>query len=147
MSTPPKATRHHNSTKLLILLPLRAIQFRPFQYDTPCRFVVSEFVTICDELNHLVHVSSLTGGFFKYKHGLNLILILNSLNSLKPFSVSNIHHFSNFQFFDSFDCCSWYEKRSGNKIKDKEQLIIGNMYNFIGLFFLHIFNKRQFTYI
>ena len=37
MSTPPKATKHHNSTKNFILLPFRAIQFRPFQYDTPCR--------------------------------------------------------------------------------------------------------------
>ena len=36
MSTPPVATRHHNSTKLWVLLPLRALQFRPFQYDTPC---------------------------------------------------------------------------------------------------------------
>ena len=27
MSKPPEATRHHNSTKLLILLPLRAIYF------------------------------------------------------------------------------------------------------------------------
>ena len=36
ISTPPEATRHHNSTKLLILLPLRAIYLRPFQSDTPC---------------------------------------------------------------------------------------------------------------
>ena len=36
ISTSPEATRHHNSTKLWILLPLRAIQFRPFQCDTPC---------------------------------------------------------------------------------------------------------------
>ena len=37
MSTSPEATRHQNSTKLQILLPFRAIQFRPFQYDTPCK--------------------------------------------------------------------------------------------------------------
>ena len=36
ISTPPEATRHHDSTKLLILLPLRAIYLRPFQSDTPC---------------------------------------------------------------------------------------------------------------
>ena len=36
MSKCPEATRHHNSTKLLIFPSLRAIQFRPFQYDTPC---------------------------------------------------------------------------------------------------------------
>ena len=50
ISKPLEATRHHNLTKSLILLPFRAIWFRPFQYDTPCRFVVSEFVTTCDEL-------------------------------------------------------------------------------------------------
>ena len=36
MSKPPKATRHHNLTKSLILLPLRAIYFSTFQYETPC---------------------------------------------------------------------------------------------------------------
>ena len=36
MSTPPKATRHHNSTKLWLLLPLRALYFSTFQYETPC---------------------------------------------------------------------------------------------------------------
>ena len=36
ISISPEATRHHNSTKLLILLPLRAILLHPFQYDTPC---------------------------------------------------------------------------------------------------------------
>ena len=35
MPKSPEATRHHNSTKSLIFLPLRAIQFCPFQYDTP----------------------------------------------------------------------------------------------------------------
>ena len=33
---PPEATRHHNSTKLLILLPLRANSKSTFQYETPC---------------------------------------------------------------------------------------------------------------
>ena len=28
--------RHHNSTKLWLLLPLRAIYFSTFQYETPC---------------------------------------------------------------------------------------------------------------
>ena len=37
MSKPPEATRHHNSTKLLLLLHLRAIYFSTFQYETPCR--------------------------------------------------------------------------------------------------------------
>ena len=36
MCKPPEATRHHNSIKYLILLPLRAVQFRPFHFDTPC---------------------------------------------------------------------------------------------------------------
>ena len=36
MSTPLEATRHNNSTKLLILLPLRANSKSTFQYETPC---------------------------------------------------------------------------------------------------------------
>ena len=36
ISQPPEATRHHNSTNLSILLPLRSILFGPIQYDTPC---------------------------------------------------------------------------------------------------------------
>ena len=36
MSKPPEALKHLNSTRLLILLPHRAIQFCPFQYDTTC---------------------------------------------------------------------------------------------------------------
>ena len=36
MSKPLEATRHHNSIISLILLPLRAIQFQPFNFDTPC---------------------------------------------------------------------------------------------------------------
>ena len=43
MSKPPEASRHHNSRKLLILLPLRAIQNHSFQYETPCRLVWEEF--------------------------------------------------------------------------------------------------------
>ena len=38
MSKSPKATRNHDLTKLLIFLSLRAIQFRPFQYDTTCNY-------------------------------------------------------------------------------------------------------------
>ena len=41
ISTSPKATRHHNSTKSLILLPLRAIYFYSLHYETPCRSVVN----------------------------------------------------------------------------------------------------------
>ena len=37
MCNPPEATRHHNLIKLLILLPLRAIYFRTFQCEIPCR--------------------------------------------------------------------------------------------------------------
>ena len=37
MSTPPEPTRDHKSIKLSILLPLRAIYFSTFQYETPCR--------------------------------------------------------------------------------------------------------------
>ena len=39
MSTPPEHTRHRDSRKLLILLPLRAIYFTTFQYETPCTFI------------------------------------------------------------------------------------------------------------
>ena len=33
---PPEATRHHNSTKLLIFLPLRADLLCNLHYETPC---------------------------------------------------------------------------------------------------------------
>ena len=38
MVKPPEPTIHHNSKKYLILLPLRAIYFRSFHYETPCIF-------------------------------------------------------------------------------------------------------------
>ena len=37
MCNPPEDTRHHSLIKLLILLPLRAIYFRTFQCEIPCR--------------------------------------------------------------------------------------------------------------
>ena len=37
MSNPPEATRHNNSIKLLILLPLRANSKSTFHYETPCK--------------------------------------------------------------------------------------------------------------
>ena len=37
ISKPPEATRHHNSTKLLILVPLRADLLCTLYYETPCR--------------------------------------------------------------------------------------------------------------
>ena len=36
MPTPPKATRHNNLTKLLVLLSLRANSKRTFQCKIPC---------------------------------------------------------------------------------------------------------------
>ena len=36
MSKPPEATRHPSFKKILILLSLRGIQFRPLHFDTPC---------------------------------------------------------------------------------------------------------------
>ena len=33
---PPKATRHHNSIKLLVFLPLRADLLYILHYETPC---------------------------------------------------------------------------------------------------------------
>ena len=36
MSKSLEGTRHHNSTKLLIFLPLRAIYFYLLHYETPC---------------------------------------------------------------------------------------------------------------
>ena len=44
MPTPPKATRHNNLTKLLVLLPLRANSKRTFQCETPCTCTLSECV-------------------------------------------------------------------------------------------------------
>ena len=38
MCNPLEATRHHSLIKLLILLPLRAIYFRTFQCEIPCKF-------------------------------------------------------------------------------------------------------------
>ena len=35
-STPPEPTRHHNSIKLWILLPLRADLFVTLQHEIPC---------------------------------------------------------------------------------------------------------------
>ena len=35
MVQPPELTSHHNSRKYLILLPLRAIYFGSFYYETP----------------------------------------------------------------------------------------------------------------
>ena len=37
MCNPPEATRHHSLIKLLILLPLKAVYFRTFQCEIPCR--------------------------------------------------------------------------------------------------------------
>ena len=36
MVKPPEPTIYHDSKKYLILLPLRAIYFRSFHYETPC---------------------------------------------------------------------------------------------------------------
>ena len=48
MSKPPDANKHHNSTKLLSLLLLRAIYFSRFQYKTPCVIIypVTSFFTL-----------------------------------------------------------------------------------------------------
>ena len=35
----PEAASYNNSTKLLILLPLRAIYFYSFHYETPCKWI------------------------------------------------------------------------------------------------------------
>ena len=43
ISKPPEATKHHKSTKLLILLPLRAdLLIYTLQYETPCSSNESE---------------------------------------------------------------------------------------------------------
>ena len=39
MSKPPEHTRHHDSRQLSIPLPLRAIYFSTFQYETPCTYI------------------------------------------------------------------------------------------------------------
>ena len=46
MSAPLQATRHHNSIKLLILLPLRAYLVCTLQYETPCSKMLSLFIAI-----------------------------------------------------------------------------------------------------
>ena len=38
ISKPPEATRHQNSTKLLIILPLRADLLCTLHYETPCNY-------------------------------------------------------------------------------------------------------------
>ena len=45
MSTPPEATRHHNLTKLLILLPLRSDLLCNLHYETPCIVIYSDSKT------------------------------------------------------------------------------------------------------
>ena len=40
ISKPPEATRHHNSIKLLVLLPLRADLLYILHYETPCNFYI-----------------------------------------------------------------------------------------------------------
>ena len=42
ISTPPELTRHHNSIKLWILLPLRADLFPTLQYEIPCSVNLSQ---------------------------------------------------------------------------------------------------------
>jgi hypothetical protein len=42
MSNPPEAASYHNSTKILILLPLRAIYFYSLYYETPCIITFSQ---------------------------------------------------------------------------------------------------------
>ena len=39
ISKPPEAARHHNSTKLLILLPFRADLLCTLHYKTPCTWL------------------------------------------------------------------------------------------------------------
>ena len=41
ISKPLKATRHHNSTKLLVFLPLRANLLCTLHYETPCIYRIS----------------------------------------------------------------------------------------------------------
>ena len=45
MVKPPEPTSHHNSRKYLILLPLRAIYFTSLHYETPCRYILCNFVS------------------------------------------------------------------------------------------------------
>ena len=46
MAKPPEPTSHHNSRKDLILLPLRAIYFRSFYYETPCNWNTLKVISI-----------------------------------------------------------------------------------------------------
>ena len=52
MSNPPEAASYRNSTKLLILLPLRAIYFYSLHYETPCKNMLFclQFFCPTDEL-------------------------------------------------------------------------------------------------
>ena len=51
MSIPPEATRHHNLTKLLILVPIRADLLCTLHYETPCTyFTKQDQILICVKL-------------------------------------------------------------------------------------------------
>ena len=66
MVKPLEPTIHHNSKKYLILLPLRAIYFRSFHYETPCTewhiFLVNTLYHIqLSSWTHSMHVDYITG--------------------------------------------------------------------------------------
>ena len=65
--TPPEATRHHNSIKLLITLPLRADLLLSVHSETPCR---KKFLNIHEMIE------------FLYRYTLTSVLIKMSLSDL-----------------------------------------------------------------
>ena len=69
MSTPPEATRHSNSRKLQILLPLRATQNPTFQYETPCtrpNILIIQEICRSESSYYLTHSSFQTARDISY---------------------------------------------------------------------------------
>ena len=66
ISNPPEATRHHNSIKLLILLPLRADLLYILHYETPCKTHKSqqfEILITNSGINSIIYIPARHGHF------------------------------------------------------------------------------------
>ena len=69
MSNPPEAASYHNSTKLLILLPLSAIYFYSLYYETPCISFCLQFL-----YNYISHMGICS---LNYNHNKASLLVSN----------------------------------------------------------------------
>ena len=123
MSKPPEATRHHNSTKLLILLPLRAIWFRPFQYDTPCTTQLNSCqYPLINYLKPYSEVRALLCTAVHHQFGfcwlaLMLSTILLQWNSVRSTNSEIAHKFQVVKiFWDASEKFSFFQYFFDNKI-------------------------------